>query len=748
MHPRRLLQNLAYTHTAHFCVNRAKDSTDTNIDLVKLSKLLNPNPKSSLPHPLWRPIHDAILVTALAKHGWIDRDKVFHGIINDDEIKWGTPFDNFSIEEETVRKRSIRVDKCLRGVADRVVKFLNNEKESIKEFKGFNLHLILETYCIRNTRKGGDKMGYKWEVDYGKLKKVQQSYENQNNNEAANAKFQPIELPPRKDLLRRAKLLLSKPLSSYKLVDKKVSVSSHHFGPLDQNNICNIFLAEILRESIKLSQKRQTWIERLLTIAHGEAEFRSNEYLEGSKDSNELLKISKHILLAKNNCKPFTRAAKNVIRAILGIEVHQPKKPNEVLFVDDKKHPQKKIATPETQTKNGAASGNPITPVKHKKTRGIQTTAGDAAVNTALFIGKQNKRNESIPNISYLKLTAIETLILSVLCSQGIPVWQENWHESLGLECTQTESYQLTWNEIANVLEGAAEAWHGMASRNIENLKGTEEVSHQLISELENRRLVLSEAKVLQNEPVKLARKVIMLLEALRIHGASTLRGGHKKEFILGSKVLTWCANDMVKWAQCLGVFIAGKVASQYAVGLRPDIIPSAFISEKGCLDIFSQISQQTRLRSIYLKYSEEEFMNKMLPKAVKRCDSYKNEWADRPSWWSTKHKDDERLVSGILTYGYGGFDVMINKDNRFSSTKVKNHSYFDRFTAQVRLDTVTRELSSIDDRAESMKLINERSRMDIELKSKSLNRQIGIDSFFSRRNGSKKNENVEKCER
>jgi hypothetical protein len=713
---------------------------------MKLSRLLNPNPKSSMPHPSWRPVHDAILVTAISKHGWIDRDKVCREIIDDNEIKWGAPFDNFCIDTQeqpkSRRKKSNRIDRSFRRVADRVAKFLNDENESIKDCKGFNLNLILETYCIVNTQKVNDIASCKWEVNYDELENVQKSFEDKNNVSTANAKFQPVELPPRKDLLRRAKLLLSKPLSSYKSEDKKVSGASHNFCVLDQSNVCNLFLAEILREAIKVSQKRQIWIERLLSIAQNEAQIRSTECLDGSNESIELLKISQHITLTKKNCKPFVRAAKNVIRAILGIEVHQPTKLNEATFVVDRKDSKKIIASPAAE--KDVALSNQVTPVKHKKMRLIQTTTGDTAVNTALFIGKQNRRNESIPNVSYLKLTSIETLILSVLCSQGIPVWQENWHESLGLECTQMESYQLTWNEIANILEGAAEAWHDMTAENIANLKDTTDVSHPLISELENRRLVLSEAKLLSNDPVKFARKVIMLLEALRVHGTSTLRGGHKKDFTVGAKVLNWSASNMINWAQCLGIFINGKVVSQYAIGLRPDIIPSAFFSEKGCLTMFSQISQQSRLRSLYLKYSEDELMNKMLPKAVKKCDSHKNEWANRPFWWNAKDKDDERLVSGILTYGYGGFDAMVKKDTRFSSVAMKKNSHFDRFTAQMRLDSLTRELSSIDDRTESMKLINERkqslfcTRMDHDLKIRSLNRQIGIDSFFTRRNETK----------
>jgi hypothetical protein len=54
-----------------------------------------------------------------------------------------------------------------------------------------------------------------------------------------------------------------------------------------------------------------------------------------------------------------------------------------------------------------------------------------------------------------------------------------------------------------------------------------------------------------------------------------------------------------------------------------------------------------------------------MLPRALKYCDANEREWEDRPSWWGNgdvRSGDDQSLIWGILEYGYGGFDEMVDR--------------------------------------------------------------------------------------
>ena len=51
----------------------------------------------TLPHPSQKSIHDAFLIHAIAKHGWIDRESSFLAITADVSIMWGWPFDQGNV---------------------------------------------------------------------------------------------------------------------------------------------------------------------------------------------------------------------------------------------------------------------------------------------------------------------------------------------------------------------------------------------------------------------------------------------------------------------------------------------------------------------------------------------------------------------------------------------------------------------------------------------------------------------------
>ena len=221
--PQRLLSNLSYVRSAHILVNRAKcDGDDQATQYTKLAKVLETNPKASLPHPQWNPIHDAILVTAISKHGWIDRESHCRAMIDDDDIKWGAPFEKPSVSKnndvsDVVRRPAnepvIPVQgntQTLRLVAERVAKFLNEEHEAVKACKGFNLNLVQNSYSIVTSN---EEDATKWVVDYEDLENgtTDTNADGITENFQQDDDFSEVELPTRKDLLRRARLLLLKP---------------------------------------------------------------------------------------------------------------------------------------------------------------------------------------------------------------------------------------------------------------------------------------------------------------------------------------------------------------------------------------------------------------------------------------------------------------------------------------------------------------------------------------------------------
>ena len=101
--------------------------------------------------------------------------------------------------------------ESIRSVADRVAKFLNKEHEYIKDFKGFNLNLILKTYSIVSTKNDdGTNSSRIWKVDYDELINSL----NVDEGAASDVDAEDVEFPSKKDLLRRARILLSRlPLS-------------------------------------------------------------------------------------------------------------------------------------------------------------------------------------------------------------------------------------------------------------------------------------------------------------------------------------------------------------------------------------------------------------------------------------------------------------------------------------------------------------------------------------------------------
>merc|ERR1712048_265360 len=90
----------------------------------------------------------------------------------------------------------------------------------------------------------------------------------------------------------------------------------------------------------------------------------------------------------------------------------------------------------------------------------------------------------------------------------------------------------------------------------------------------------------------------------------------------------------------------------------------AAYLEKKGCRAIYLQVSQQTRLRSLFLKYNTKQ-ISEMLTEASKSFQSSGEVWETRPSWWEINNDDlsgkyDITLLSGVLRYGFGGFDEMI----------------------------------------------------------------------------------------
>lgn len=761
MTPIRMLNTLTYLRLSHRLVQSVCTSHESLTPYEKydrLSRKLNINPKSALPHPQWTSFHDAVLITAITQHGWLDLNSHCKAILADKDIKWGYPFDNAYTADDNgmpVTKSTKSMDiNILEAVAARAALFLNSANEDeLKDAKGFNVSLVSEAYSIERTNNDDGKPF--WVV---KKKGFNISGESgtDTNSFVANTGENIIEdgvvdLPTRKDLLRRARNLLT----SNSALTEAGSVPSkvHDFTVLDQSNTCNIFLAELIREAIRVSQKKQKWISKVLNAAMIEATKLSEAtapMMEGedeTKEHKDMKNILKHINLVVQNSRPLVRGSKNVLRAILGLEFHQSNKPGESLFVQERKPaklPTSSKHPSRLNDKSSCVDNNDGVEIKkkmqkRKKQRALECTIGDSAVNKALALGKSFAQKPGSHD-AFLKLTSIETLLLSVMCSQGIPICNDSWYSSLESQ-VEDGSYELSWAQTGNVLEAAAETWYNMTATKISAMKENGQDTKHLLPELSARQMVFSDALHLRNFPTSLAKKAIMLLEAVRINSSmvrNNVKANSKSEPPIGLRTIQWNSTHMKKWAQMLGVLKSdGNVLTVTACLARPDLRPAAYVDADGCEAIYSQIVQQTRLRDIFLKYSDDD-LSAMVLKAMKKCEKNGNSWDEEPEWWGDDERypinDDTSLLSGILQYGYGGFDEMVNQNRRFhayTAAKAGKTSSFDRFSAQKRIDMLTRELSMIDDGNESLQLLREAKTATSTIAG---TRQVGIQSFFAPR--------------
>lgn len=764
MTPTRMLNTLTYLRLSHRLVQSVCTSHESLTSYEKydrLSRKLNINPKSALPHPQWTSFHDAVLITAITQHGWPDLNSHCKAILADKDIKWGYPFDNAYTDYgkgKPITKCTKSMDmNILEAVAARAALFLNSANEDeLKDAKGFNVSLVSEAYSIERTNNDDGKPS--WVVNKKGFNTLEESEDGtETNSNVANTGGNMIEdgvvdLPTRKDLLRRARNLLT---SNSALTEAgSVPPKVHDFTVLDQSNTCNIFLAELIREAIRVSQKKQTWISKVLNAAMMEATKLSEAtapMMKGedeTKEHKDMKNILKHINLVVQNSRPLVRGSKNVLRAILGLEFHQSNKSGESLFVQERKpaklptsskHPSRLNNKSSCVDKNDGVVEIKKKMQKRKKQRALECTIGDSAVNKALALGKSFAQ---IPGShdAFLKLTSIETLLLSVMCSQGIPICNDSWYSSLGSQ-VEDGSHELSWAQTGNVLEAAAETWYNMTATKISAMKENGQDTNYLLPELSARQMVFSDALHLRNFPTSLAKKAIMLLEAVRKNSSmvrNNVKANSKSEPPIGLRTIQWNSTHMKKWAQMLGVLKSdGNVLHVTACSARPDLRPAAYVDGDGCDAIYSQIVQQTRLREIFLKYSDDD-LSAMIVKAMKKCEKNGNNWDEEPEWWGGDERypsnDDSSLLSGILQYGYGGFDEMVNQNRRFhayTEAKTEKKTSFDRFSAQRRIDMLTRELSMIDDGNESLQLLREAK---TATSTTAGTRQVGIESFFAPR--------------
>jgi len=403
---KRFTNLMLNSNTAHDIVSRARSDVNeggtdeanaaSHKELINnLAKLIALDKRTAVPHPKWTAIHDAVLIAAIAKHGWIDRDNACKAMVEDKSIKWGRPFDdgdflplNDSVnkDEPTDTKmsdpnppedaaggkkkgeeRDILLD--LKAIAQRVLNFFHVERNLLVDLKGFDQDLVARTYGLAKEDDGleGDfvkEAPLSWRFDETLLStaKVAKSSIGTKADKEDVTSDELSDLPSRKELRKRSKSIVKFVLATSTGMAQVTTVAADHatvqqaqgdvgdsttaaalsspeqdFCRINKMDKRNIFLLELLNAIIKLSTKvsaHKQITKKLLQYAVKEVDY----YIEACRQSTEskrvedLMKIRSHIDLVKKTIQKHHRQGKNVFRVMLGIDAVAAKKGNEGLF--------------------------------------------------------------------------------------------------------------------------------------------------------------------------------------------------------------------------------------------------------------------------------------------------------------------------------------------------------------------------------------------------------------------------------
>jgi hypothetical protein len=518
---RRVYSACICMQAATSLVRRAEKAPGKDLADRVLS-LLSVDQRSPLPHPQWTLKHDAILIGGMEKHGWIDRDNSCRAIMADETIKWGPPFDlsdaevSGNQEMAPVAKGQGLIDEetaCLRSTALRASHFLNSHRYMLKELKSCNQQLLVDSYGLKQQwvegGEEGDEPVSEWIVDEKIL--LQSSVPSVGGSDSdEKLAREPLDLPIKKDLAKRAKAVLlksisvlnadgaptGKPNAASMKADEQPG-TDHGFSVIDQGDRCCILLAEILRGIVKGSQKKTpNQVRTLCSIASEEVAelqkiFLGSSHPKAKSKAEEMDKISQQIALVKRSLKAFVRPAKNVCRVMLGEEPVPSKTSSETEIMFPSSKPIPTVSKPKEKSAAGVptvskpkeknAAGPPASKTKENSAasaaapkeviRRDDGASGERAVIRAMK--KANDKNDGTPctftheneTETGLQLTMIETLILYTFCSEGIPVNPER-QSALDVENAaqaRVQKYSLSWEGIGNMLELGATEFYEMA---------------------------------------------------------------------------------------------------------------------------------------------------------------------------------------------------------------------------------------------------------------------------------------------
>jgi hypothetical protein len=654
---RKIISSCSYLQNASNLLTRISNIDGPNEKrIAELAASLAIEKRFLQPHPLWTSRHDAVLILAIAKHGWIEHDSSCRLITSDPEITWGPPFDSRGLQKfETSNLPSVNTTQ-IRSTALRAATLLNEHPDFVREVKEFNHHLIIRAYGLVKDFS----VSTNWYADPNALQLPSNS-----NAQSHETSLETMELPTKKDLVRRAKVVLSRAsVFSDARKTHTGSPSSFNIALIDQSNICNLLLVELIRCLLKENCGSKS-NNKICLFAISEAKKRvedisSDLQSSGSlgKDTTKLLSdhqdIVQQLELVRRHLNKSVRQYRNVLRVILAEEPQKGKHPDETLFP-------KQLDAQASDWK------------------GFYKPTADQAVDKARKrildrFGSKEGISAYRRGSTGLDLTEIETLILSAVCTHGLPVQsmanlpldvisQESKHwSSLGLYVNKIAGTQARRaNEKLAKLASEFDSFKGMN----QNAK-TSQFKAIILSNMQKAKIMLrSKQEVLRqssdylSNPDHFAKKCILLLAKIQESIAAFAPHDSKLEQGLGSKVMEWVKMEICLWARKLELIADnGQPLAFTAIDFVDDIpendritieIYSSF-DKHACWSAMGQLALISRLRSICTFYNGSRLREK-LDSAANSLVATGHAWEKLPNGWDAS--SDIVLLQRLAKFGF-----------------------------------------------------------------------------------------------
>jgi hypothetical protein len=330
---------------------------------------------------------------------------------------------------------------------------------------------------------------------------------------------------------------------------------------------------------------------------------------------------------------------------------------------------------------------------------GSRIASGPARASEAFFTGKETRGETaiyaaivrtqqlfagSLPT-RCLKTSMIEVLLLTVLCSHGLPVWEPPSHTSTDarLEGAESDSFMFTWSDFGSLLSQAAKDWNVW-------IYSSSDPSLNSDCRAELRATVL--AARYKADPEALARKTTSLLEKLRSFMDPDNSG-----------ISAWFEEELCRWALTLSItnnrmhpvaYSASDFVSAHPQHARDDDVKTACVFDsQSCRHIILQVANMSRLRSVFLSDRGRGTWTKV-DEASTSSTFLGQVWRRRPPWWGENFDAISNEMALLQSLLKGGFLGVLEEMRRAIAESTSSHELgLSKASVQEHIETLVPHL-------------------------------------------------------